>query len=195
MADSSVNILIGGEAGQGLVTVGDFLAKALVRAGYEIVVAQDYMSRIRGGHNTYAVRVGPDPVYAPVEAVDILVALDAATYALHAGQLSDKAVVLIDEAHGDASSGPRTLRVPFKALCPRPIFENTAALGVLCSLLCLDAAWIENIIADTFARKGQEIVAANRKVFADAMAWTTARNVTFTCIAPAVNTQKRIMLN
>ncbi|QLA20527.1 2-oxoacid:acceptor oxidoreductase subunit alpha [Desulfolutivibrio sulfoxidireducens] len=195
MSDSSVNILIGGEAGQGLVTVGDFLSKALVRAGYEIVVTQDYMSRIRGGHNTYAVRVGPDPVSAPVEAVDILVALDAATYGLHAGQLSDKAVVIIDAAHGDEAAGLRTLRVPFKDLCPRPIYENMAALGVLCSLLCLDAVWISRIIRDTFAKKGEEIVAANLQVFEAARAWTVAQNVTFTCIAPAVNTEKRIMVN
>ncbi|NMC48160.1 MAG: 2-oxoacid:acceptor oxidoreductase subunit alpha, partial [Desulfovibrio sp.] len=56
-------------------------------------------------------------------------------------------------------------------------------------------AWISGIIRDTFAKKGEEIVAANLKVFDDARAWTAAQNVTFTCIAPAVNTDKRIMLN
>jgi 2-oxoglutarate ferredoxin oxidoreductase subunit alpha len=195
MSDTSVNILIGGEAGQGLVTVGDFLAKALVRAGYEVVVTQDYMSRIRGGHNTYAVRVSPEAVTAPREGVDILVALDAASYQLHREALTERAVALVDEALGEAAAGPRTLRVPFKALCPKPIFENMAALGVLCSLLCLDAAFIEKIIQDTFAKKGDELVAANRTVFAGAMAWTAAQNVSFSCIAPAVRTDRRIMLN
>jgi len=195
MADTSVNILIGGEAGQGLVTVGDFLAKALVRAGYEIVVTQDYMSRIRGGHNTYGVRVGPEAVHAPREGVDILVALDAATYALHRESLTERAVVLVDEVLGQSAAGPRTLLVPFATLCPKPIFENVAALGVLCSLLCLDGAFIETIIQDTFARKGEEVVAANLTVFAEAMAWTAAQNVTFTCIAPATRTDRRIMLN
>ena len=33
-----MNILIGGEAGQGLVTIGQLLGKALVRSGYFIVV-------------------------------------------------------------------------------------------------------------------------------------------------------------
>ena len=55
-----VNLLIGGEAGQGLVTIGQILTKCLVRTGYHVVVSQDYMSRIRGGHNTYAIRVGVD---------------------------------------------------------------------------------------------------------------------------------------
>ncbi len=31
--NSSINLMIGGEAGQGLATVGQILAKSLVRAG------------------------------------------------------------------------------------------------------------------------------------------------------------------
>jgi 2-oxoglutarate ferredoxin oxidoreductase subunit alpha len=33
MSRETLNVLIGGEAGQGLVTVGQLLTKALVRAG------------------------------------------------------------------------------------------------------------------------------------------------------------------
>ena len=53
MIDQSINLVIGGEAGQGLVTLGQILTKTLVREGYSIVVTQSYQSRIRGGHNTY----------------------------------------------------------------------------------------------------------------------------------------------
>lgn len=34
MRDDTMNVLIGGEAGQGLVTVGPLLAKSLMRSGY-----------------------------------------------------------------------------------------------------------------------------------------------------------------
>ena len=82
-----MNILIGGEAGQGLVTIGQVLGKTLVRSGYFIVVTQSYQSRIRGGHNTFAIRVGVDEVSAPEEAVDLLVALDRDTVTLHSKDL------------------------------------------------------------------------------------------------------------
>ena len=36
MKDGTLNILIGGEAGQGLVTLGQLLAKSLMRSGYFI---------------------------------------------------------------------------------------------------------------------------------------------------------------
>ncbi len=44
---------IGGEAGQGIQTVGEALAKVLSRLGYHVFTSQDYESRIRGGHNFY----------------------------------------------------------------------------------------------------------------------------------------------
>ena len=53
----SLNILIGGEAGQGLVTIGELLSKSLVRSGYDVSVTQSYQSRIRGGHNKFSIRI------------------------------------------------------------------------------------------------------------------------------------------
>ena len=58
MKDKTTNLLIGGAAGQGLATISDILCKALVRHGYLIIMTQDYMSRVRGGHNTFAIRFG-----------------------------------------------------------------------------------------------------------------------------------------
>jgi len=48
--DNTRTVLIGGEAGQGLVTVGQLLTQALVRAGWRVCVTQGYQSRVRGGH-------------------------------------------------------------------------------------------------------------------------------------------------
>ena len=44
-------IKIGGEAGQGIQTIGDTLARVFSRTGYHVFTHQDYESRIRGGHN------------------------------------------------------------------------------------------------------------------------------------------------
>lgn len=193
MAESSVNIVIGGEAGQGLATVGEFLAKALVRAGYAIVVTQDYMSRIRGGHNTFAIRADPVGVQAPTESIDLLVALSADTLPLHRDRLSSRALVLADTA-ADLDGAPG-LAIPYKTLSPRPLYENMAALGVLGALLCLDPAWITGLVREKFAPKGEAVVAANLAVFGAAMDWTVAQGATFPCLAPPYRTDKRLMLH
>ena len=85
---NSINIVIGGEAGQGLLTVGNLLSKSLVRHGYSIVVTLSYQSRIRGGHNSYHIRVSADEIQAPQESIDLLIALNADTVSIHKDDLS-----------------------------------------------------------------------------------------------------------
>ncbi|MCG6537379.1 MAG: 2-oxoacid:acceptor oxidoreductase family protein, partial [Syntrophales bacterium LBB04] len=97
MENLSLNLMIGGDAGQGLVTIGDLLTRTLVRQGYHIVVTQDYQSRIRGGHNTFSIRVSPAPIAAPGEEIDLLVALNQETIRLHQKDLAPCAVIISDE--------------------------------------------------------------------------------------------------
>ena len=103
MERNDVTLLIGGEAGQGLVTLGQLLAKSLVHAGYSILVTQSYQSRIRGGHNTFAIRVSTEAVVAPRESVDLLIAMNAETVALHQAEVADGGLIVADEAHGTDS--------------------------------------------------------------------------------------------
>jgi 2-oxoglutarate ferredoxin oxidoreductase subunit alpha len=193
MGASARNIVIGGEAGQGLVTVGEFLSRALVRAGYAIVVSQDYQSRIRGGHNTFAIRADSGPVTAPTEAVDLLVALSGESLSIHREALAPGGLVIADAAHGlDGAPG---LAVPYKELCPKPLYENMAALGVLGALLCLEPAWITGLIREKFAKKGDDVAAANIRVFEASRNWTASQNVVFACLPPPRQRGKRLMLH
>ena len=48
--------LVGGEAGQGLQTIGTVLSKALARQGLHVFANHDYYSRVRGGHNFFQIR-------------------------------------------------------------------------------------------------------------------------------------------
>ena len=58
------NVLIGGEAGQGMFSVELELTEILSRLGYHFFATKNYMSRIRGGHNFHMIRVADRPVHA-----------------------------------------------------------------------------------------------------------------------------------
>jgi 2-oxoglutarate ferredoxin oxidoreductase subunit alpha len=167
-----MNILIGGEAGQGLVTVGHLLARSLVRSGYSILVTQTYQSRIRGGHNSFAIRVGMDEVIAPKESVDLLVALDAETVALHHGDLSRDGVIVLDGAL--EFDGESLLKVPFKELA-QDTFLNIAALGVVGSILGLEEGLMATALDDFFGRKKRQVLEENRRVLAASMGWAATQ--------------------
>ncbi|WP_461210535.1 2-oxoacid:acceptor oxidoreductase subunit alpha [Desulfocurvus sp. DL9XJH121] len=192
MAERSVSIMIGGAAGQGLATVGRLLSKSLVRAGYDIVVRQDYMSRVRGGHNTFIVRVSTGNVRAPREAMDILAALNQESIDLHLDDLAEGGLVFADPAL-DAKGRPG-LSIPFADLAPTPIFQNVAALGVLASVLGLDRDVPAGLLAETFGKKGQDVVRANHEVLDAAYAWVAEQGLGFEPLAPAPERGPRMML-
>ena len=194
MSDTSINIVIGGAAGQGLATVGTLMAKAMTRAGYHVLVNQKYMSQVRGGHNTFTIRMGPDPVVSITDDIDILVALNAETLALHKDDLREDGLVI----HGDDidSAGFNALRIPFKDLASKPLFYNIVALGVLGGAACQDSAIFETLLSETFSKKGDAVVEANVDVIRKSFEWVKEQKVSFSCIASAKESNTdRLMLN
>jgi 2-oxoglutarate ferredoxin oxidoreductase subunit alpha len=192
---ANINILVGGEAGQGLATIGESMARAMTRAGYEVAVCQDYMSRIRGGHNTFAIRTGPDPVLAPAEDIDILVALNQETVDLHLSRLTGRGVLVAGDGLAIPAGTP-CLRVPFRTLAPKPLYDNVAALGVLGSAVCGDVAILERLVSEAFAKKGAEVLEANLTVLRAAYAWVKEQDFSFACMPPApAENAGRLMLH
>jgi 2-oxoglutarate ferredoxin oxidoreductase subunit alpha len=188
-----MNILIGGEAGQGLVTVGQILTKGLVRSGYAICVTQDYQSRIRGGHNTFAIRMAPDEVQAPQEAIDLLVALNGETVELHWDQLSDQGLIIVDEAL-EVTDDKNTLKVPFKRLSSDQ-YTNIAALGVCSALLGLDEEVVAQAVVDFFGTVHRDVIEENRRALGESYRWAIGQNVTFEKLPCIDDPPKRMMMN
>lgn len=171
MKRDTTNALIGGEAGQGIVTIGGLLSKALVRSGYYIVVTQSYQSRIRGGHNTYAVRFSTDKIEAPQEGIDILVALDHETIEAHKGELNSGSVIIINEKEDIKSIDRKSIiRVPYEKLGSAKL-ENTISLGVAAATLGIGEDILTKIVDETFKKKGDEIKEANHKALISAINW------------------------
>ncbi|NTU43862.1 MAG: 2-oxoacid:acceptor oxidoreductase subunit alpha, partial [Nitrospirales bacterium] len=160
------SILITGEAGQGIQTIGDTLAKVLARAGYHVFTGQDYESRIRGGHNLYRIRFSPLTVTALRGSVNILLPLDREGISLHEKELSEKGRVIYDSASiKEQFNDSRFLDIPFTDLALRHganrIMANTVAVGAVLGMLGLELEGLNRIITDTFRRKGEEVLAAN----------------------------------
>ncbi|GAB4388420.1 MAG: 2-oxoacid:acceptor oxidoreductase subunit alpha [Thermodesulfovibrionales bacterium] len=162
------SIKIGGEAGQGLQTIGDVLGKVFARTGYHVFSHQDYESRIRGGHNFYQIRASVEPVSAPAEKIDIVVALDRASIELHRGELAEDGMVLYDsESIKERRDGPEFVDVPLKGLAKEaggsPVMANTVATGAVLGMLGMDTGILEALLAETFRKKGDEVVENNIK--------------------------------
>jgi len=192
MERTEVNVLIGGEAGQGLVTLGELLAKSLVRAGYFIVVAQSYHSRIRGGHNTYTIRASAEKIVAPREEVDLLVALNPETVALHTRELSAGGLTIVDK--GFETTSDNCLQVPYVELGEKQ-FSNVVALGVVSFLLGLELEMVGKALDDAFGKKAPELAEKNMQILQESYRWCSQQGVNFSKLAPPSDLRKRLLMN
>src|SRR3954470_378927 len=93
---NDLTIKIGGEAGQGVESSGAGFAKALSRAGLWIYGLQDYMSRIRGGHNFYQIRTSDQEVWSFRDQVHILLPFTAEAVERHGREVVPGGAVLYD---------------------------------------------------------------------------------------------------
>jgi 2-oxoglutarate ferredoxin oxidoreductase subunit alpha len=178
-------IKIGGEAGQGIQTIGDTLAKVFARTGYHVFTHQDYESRVRGGHNFFQIRFSDAPVTASRDKIDILVALDKESIQLHERELSENGQIIYDSTMiginppippfvkggvrvdlPKAGKGGFFLDVPFTGLAVKhggnKIMANTVAIGAVLGMLGMDLDILLAIIEDTFKKKGKEVIEGNK---------------------------------
>ncbi len=92
------NVVIGGEAGQGIFSVELQLTEILSRLNYYFFGTKNYMSRIRGGHNFHMIRMSEEPVHAlSGQKWDMVIALDGETESRHKPNLRGGGIYLSRE--------------------------------------------------------------------------------------------------
>lgn len=150
-----INFMVGGEAGQGVQSVGFLLAKAFSRGGFHIFGDQDYESRVRGGHNFFRVRVKEGRVGAINETIDVLLALNEESIGLHHRELATDGVIIFDNDRIAAPTGNgNQLGVPLEKLAEKEaggkLMTNTVALGAGLGLTGYDFEILAEILREHF---------------------------------------------
>lgn len=149
-----VNLLIGGEAGQGAFSVELELTEALSRLGYHFFATKNYMSRIRGGHNFHTVRVSEKAVHAPSgRPWDLIVALDDETRERHLSGLRPGGVYLPPERVAQLSA---LARESFGGVTA----ANTILVGVILAALGVGPAHVPKAAPaskEALVKKGHEL--------------------------------------
>jgi 2-oxoglutarate ferredoxin oxidoreductase subunit alpha len=160
-------IRIGGQAGQGIQTIGDTLARVFARAGYHVFSHQDYESRIRGGHNYYQIRLSERPISSSREKANILIALDGESITRHQDDLAENGRIVYDaDSLKVKHEGPAFFDIPFVDLAVKSggerIMENTVATGAVLGMLGMDISLLLENVAETFRKKGEQVSTANK---------------------------------
>jgi len=152
------NFMVGGEAGQGVQSVGFLLAKVFARGGYHIFADQDYESRVRGGHNFFRVRVSDSKVDAIAEDVDILIALNMDSIELHQPNMVTQGIIIFDgeKIKGVSGDNGSLLSIPLEELAEEKagdkLMINTVALGAALALVGYDLNILNTVMVEHFGK-------------------------------------------
>ena len=195
------NILVGGEAGQGVQSVGTILSKTLVYGGYYVFADQDYESRVRGGHNFFRVRVKDSAVLAISPEIDVLVALNRETVDLHEKELKSGGVIVHDADETKIESrGINYINVPLNKLAEQAaqnkLMANVVAVGAVLGLIAYDFDLLAFILKEEFSRHGEKVV--NENIVAARAGYDFTRRRTagpgVTSLQPRIGNDHRLVL-
>ena len=168
MADD-LNIVVGGEAGQGVQSVGSVLARSLLHGGYEVFADQDFESRIRGGHSFTRIRASKTPVASALDPIDILVALNTETIDIHGRRLQPGGVVLYDATKTGIKlrDSKIALDIPIEKIAMdtsgNVLMANTVAAGATLGLLDYNFEVFTAVLRNEYGRHGDQVVDSNIK--------------------------------
>src|SRR5208282_4804517 len=142
---SDVSVMIGGQGGDGTLTVSDLLGRYFRKKGLYVYTSRNVLSRIRGGHADASVRASRDPLAAVKSHVDVLVAFDNEAVEMGKTELAPHGFILYDST-------------TFHIAEP-----HTAGYGALSVLFGFDPALTRAVIEERFKRRGGEALEKNLK--------------------------------
>ena len=159
-------LAIGGEAGQGIATPGDILARIFIRRGLHMYTYNAYQSIIRGGHILLFMRVSDQQIDNHGDKLDLLVCLNQDTMDRHLSLMGPGSTVVYNAdtiIPGDVPTGVQLCPLPVKELTEsrNRLIQNTIAVGSVMALMGQDFDALKDSLSFRFARAGQEVVDEN----------------------------------
>lgn len=92
--NENINIVIAGEAGQGIESASDIVSGILHFNNYNVFSIPEYMSRIRGGCNSSLIKISSEKSPCFSSRIDVLFALDKKAFEHLQDRITDKTISL-----------------------------------------------------------------------------------------------------
>jgi 2-oxoglutarate ferredoxin oxidoreductase subunit alpha len=96
MSKGSFVIRMGGESGEGIVTIGEVFVRIAAFSGLEVFTFRTFPAEIMGGHVMYQARIGRERVLSQGDEMDVLVAMNQEGYDNHIDELRIGGALVFD---------------------------------------------------------------------------------------------------
>jgi len=132
-----INILIGGQAGQGIEASSEILAKSFIKLGFYSFVYRDYGSFITGGHNFNVISISEKPIHSHELAFDLAIALDENSFKIHRNEFKPDCILISDLSVSYKKYVKVNTQEIIEKINAKPLVRNSIFLGALFKALDL----------------------------------------------------------
>jgi len=158
--------------GTGSASANGLLRKSIFRMGVPVVGKNYFPSNIQGLPTWYEIRVTGDGYQSRSNRVDVMVAMNAQTYAKDLADVTPGGWLIYDSTWPRSNFLDRdditVVGIPFSRMCnehfdgarARILMKNIAYVGALAALLDIDRDIISELLEETYAAKKQ-LIASN----------------------------------
>jgi 2-oxoglutarate/2-oxoacid ferredoxin oxidoreductase subunit alpha len=162
-----IAVRVGGQAGDGIASIGESLARGFSRMGLHVFGLNAYQSVIRGGHVWFQARASDARPYSPGDGADILYALDRASVDIHGPGIRPGGTVIFDPekfsvSDSELPAGVRALAVPTLEIARKytsqSILQNAGGLGAIAYVAGIPLDLLHQVLVDSFGHKTGDVV-------------------------------------
>ncbi len=158
--------------GTGSASANGLLMKALFRMGIPVTGKNLFPSNIQGLPTWYEIRANREGYMSRTGRVDMMVAMNAQTYAKDLAEVSPGGFLIYDSTWPRRDLASRdditVLGIPLAGMCNqhfdvsrvRILMKNVAYVGVLAALMDIDTEILKTLLEETFASK-PKLIAGN----------------------------------
>ena len=166
--DKTVVVRIGGEGGEGTITLGDLFTRIAAYSGLEVYSFRTYPAEIRGGQVMYQTRLGVDRVMTEGDEANVLVAMNYQAWVEEHNDLCKDAALVYEASIDVPGTDHRGYPIPAERIAEEldwPRSKNFVLLGALTWFFRLEIDGAENLVVRTTLRPPGEFEAAIRALY------------------------------
>ncbi|MEI6914554.1 MAG: 2-oxoacid:acceptor oxidoreductase family protein, partial [Armatimonadota bacterium] len=161
-----VVVRVAGEGGEGVISCGDMIGWAMVRAGLDIFTFRTFPAEIRGGPAMNQVRGVDGIALSQGAAPDLLVAFNSDGCQLHLKELRNGGFLIYDPENCEDDPTRDIIRLPIplteiSAELKSKLSKNVIALGATGRVLGLPLPTLEAVVRERFGKKSEDVISKN----------------------------------
>lgn len=169
VATHDLVVRIGGEGGEGVISCGEILSKAVARGGLNIHAFRTFPAEIRGGLAMFQLRGSDGLARSLSQSVDVLCAINHNAYHAYVQEIKSDGVLIYDPAFvtvDDRLGSRRRIELPLDEISKEVTGANRAknmvAMGALLSVFDVPVDYGISLAAEHFGKKGSDVVRMNQ---------------------------------